>query len=174
MERIIVCDDFLNETERNEVSKIIKAKKWTWGHESNGTELIETPFWSMNLSNEDFFAIHLKNVIEKYFSKKFKLNRVYANGQTFGQDGAYHIDDKGENSYTFCLYMGELDKKFAETAGGHIFFKLPELPYKICYEPIYNRGIFFPSKYLHRSTSFCRYVMNLRICVSWKMEEIIE
>jgi len=172
MENIIVCDNFLNEEELNNVLEIIKNKKWKWGHLSSNKQLIETPFWNVDLTNDDYFSIYIKQIIEKFFLKKFKLFRVYANGQTFGQDGSYHADCEDSNTFTFCLYVSKIDKKYIETAGGHIFFKIPELKYKICFEPIFNRGIFFPSNYIHKSSSFCRYVMDMRICIAWKFEEI--
>ena len=105
---------------------------------------------------------------------KFKINRLYANGQTYGQDGSYHIDNVNEkkNEYTFCLYFSKISDEYVEAAGGYLFFKLPELKYKICYEPLFNRGILFPSDYLHKAHSYNRYVMDLRICVSYKLEEI--
>jgi hypothetical protein len=126
-----------------------------------------------SLVENDFFNIYIAKIIENTFQKKFIVHRVYANGHTFGQDGSYHIDNESSTSYTFCLYLTKIDEKYIETAGGHIFFKLPELPYRIAYEPIFNRGIFFPSNYIHKGCAFSRYFMDLRISVAWKLEEII-
>lgn len=173
MEKIIVQDHFLNTDELEKAVSIIKSGKWQFGHISNPTDLNSTPFWSMNLNENEYFSIYIKEIIEKQFSKKFKLYRVYANGQTFGQDGSYHTDNDEPNTFTFCLYLSEIIQKYIETAGGHIFFKLPDLNYKICYEPIYNRGIFFPSNYLHKACSYTRFIMDMRICVAWKLKEII-
>jgi Rps23 Pro-64 3,4-dihydroxylase Tpa1-like proline 4-hydroxylase len=127
----------------------------------------------MDLINNDYLLVYIKNIIETHFSKKFRVTRLYANGQTYGQDGTYHIDSSNKNYYTFCLYLSDIKEEYIETAGGHLFFKFPELNYKICYEPKFNRGIFFPSNYIHKATSFSRYIMDLRICISWKLEEII-
>ena len=172
IDNIYVFDNFLSQSEIKKANEIIKTKNWCWGHESNGTERYETPFWSTTLMDEDFFTKEIKEIIEKQVFKKLELDRVYANGSTFGQDGAFHTDTEEENCYTFVLYLCNISKNYIETAGGHIVFKLPDLKYKIAYEPIYNRGIFFPSNYIHRSTSFCRYVMDLRISVAWKLREI--
>ena len=172
MENILVYDNFLNSDELNKAKEIIESKRWSWGHKSLD-EINTTPFWTMDLSNIDFFSIYLKEVIEKHFGKKFKLLRVYANGQSFGQDGNYHTDSSDDNTYTFVLYLSHIEKKFIDTAGGYIYFKIPGKNYNICFEPIYNRSIFFPSKYIHKGTAFSRYVMDLRICVSWKLKEIV-
>ena len=173
MEKIFVFDNFLTENELDTAISIINSKKWSCNHRSLGKELYETPFWSMDLNDESHFSIHIKNIIEKTMKKKFKLQRVYANGNTFGQDGSFHRDSDKKNSYTFCIYFTNIHSDFIETAGGHIFFKFKNLKYNICYEPIFNRGIFFPSNYLHKGTSFSRYIMDMRICVSWKLEEEI-
>ena len=66
-----------------------------------------------------------------------------------------------------------ISPEFVEMAGGNIFFKLPGYKYNICYEPIFNRGILFPSNYLHKSTSFTRFIIDLRVSVAWKLIEII-
>jgi hypothetical protein len=172
MDQIIVQDNFLNEDELNKCVDIIKSNKWHWGHSSSG-KFADTPFWSMDLMDNEYFYKDITCIIEKHFSKKFKVNRLYANSQSYGQDGSYHKDSEELNCYTFCLYFTNIKEENVETAGGHLFFKFPELKYKICYEPKYNRGIFFPSKYLHKAASFSRYIMDLRICVAWKLEEIL-
>lgn len=172
MERILVSDNFLNNAELQKCISIIDDGKWKWNHTSS-SKYTDTPFWSMDLIHNETFSVDILEIIQKHFSKKFKINRLYANSHTYGQDGSYHTDDTRPNCYTFCLYLTNIKDDIIETAGGHLYFKLPELNYKICYEPKYNRGIFFPSNYEHKATAFSRYVMDLRICVAWKLEEII-
>jgi hypothetical protein len=172
MDQIIVQDHFLNDDELNKCVNIIKNNTWAWGHTSDGKH-VNTPFWKMDLMDNEYFYKYITTIIEKHFSKKFKVNRLYANAHTYGQDGSYHTDSEDPNCYTFCLYLTNIKEENVETAGGHLFFKLPELNYKICYEPKFNRGIFFPSNYIHKATSFSRYIMDLRVCVAWKLEEIL-
>jgi len=172
MDKIIVQDNFLNQDELNKCVDIINSKSWKWGHSSTGSRS-DTQFWVMDLSDNEYFSKDIKNVIEKHFSKKFKISRLYVNAHTYGQDGSYHTDSEKPNNYSFCLYLTNIKEENVETAGGHLFFKFPELNYKIGYEPKYNRGILFPSNYIHKATSFSRYIMDLRICVAWKLEEIL-
>jgi hypothetical protein len=172
MEEIILYDNFLNDYEVNTALSIIKKNNWKFGHTSKNLYNYETPFWIMDLMENDFFSIYLKDIIEKTFSKKFKVERLYANGQTYGQDGIYHTDSENSNSYTFVLYLTKIPKEYIEMAGGNIFFKLPDYKYSLSYEPIFNRGIFFPSNYIHKSTSFTRFIVDLRISVAWKLIEI--
>ena len=171
-ENIFVCDNFLNEDELEKATNIIRKRSWNYGHTSGDIkERFLTPFWTMNLNNNDYF-VHIKSIIEKHFSKKFKLVRVYAIGQTYGQNGSYHIDSDEPNTYTFCLYLTNIEKEAIDTAGGYIYFKLKDKQYNICYEPLFNRGIMFPSNIYHKGCAFNRYIMDMRICVAWKLQEI--
>lgn len=172
MDKITVIDDFLTKLELEKAFEIINSKKWNYQHKSNGQYEHEVSFWSVPLDDEVFFAEHVKKVIEKYFSKRFEINRVYANAQTYGQDGSFHVDDTDENAITFVLYLNKVPKEDMELACGHIYFKFPELKYKVCFEPFCNRGIMFPSNYLHKATAFTRFIMDMRICVAFKMREI--
>jgi len=172
IDQILVFDNFLEKDELNTAINKIKNVRWTFGHKSITEVPSGTPFWSSSLKDNDYFNKYLLNIICKTVHKNLKLDRVYANGQTFGQDGIYHEDSNAENAYTFILYLHVIDVTDIELAGGHIYFKFPDLQYNICYEPRLNRGIFFPSNYLHKACSFSRYIMELRTCVAWKLTEI--
>ena len=174
MDKIVVIDNFLEKNELQTAVEIVKNLRWSFGHVSNGKNSNETPFWMSSLIDEPFFVDYVFNLIQKTFNKKFSIERVYANGQSFGQDGTYHIDCDIDNEkyYTFVLYLTDIHESDVEVAGGHIYFKLPNLKYKICYEPIFNRGILFPSTYIHKACSFSRYIMSLRTSVAFKLKEI--
>lgn len=171
MENILVYENFCNELELTKINNIIKTKSWEWGHTSDGRVIDTSLFWTMELSDESYFTEHLKNAIEKHFSKKFKLLRVYANGQTFGQDGCFHKDSEYPNHYTVCLYLTHIDKNLVDAAGGYITFKLPDKNYNVSYEPLFNRLIMFPSNYYHKGNAFSRFFTDIRICVAWKLLE---
>jgi hypothetical protein len=174
MENIKVIDSFLDNEELKTAMNKILDMKWSFGHKSLYDNAYETPFWSCALEHDEFFSVYIKQVIEKTFSKRFEIIRLYANGQTYGQDGIFHVDceNKSNKYFTFCLYLSNIKPEYIEIAGGHIYFKFPDLKYNICYEPVFNRGIFFPSGYEHKACAFSRYIMNMRVCVSWKLKEI--
>jgi len=172
MEDITVIDNFLDDIELKQAVSIISSKSWVFGHKATHNEISETPYWSASLLDEKFFSEYIKEIIEKRFLQKFEVRRLYMGGHTFGQDGTYHYDNLEEDAYTFCLYMTEIDEKAIELAGGHLYFKIPGKKYEICYEPRFNRGIMFPSRYLHKGMGFSRYIMSLRICVAWKLKKI--
>ena len=173
MNNIQIFDNFLDENEINNCNEIIKTVKWVFGHDSGSTNEINTPFWYSNLIHNDFLKTEILLKIEKITGKKFKINRLYVNGQTYGQNGCFHQDDVTLNTYTFCLYFSGIPHEIIDTVGGFIQFKIPDIQkYIIDIEPLFNRGILFPSYYYHRGLSFSRYVNELRICIAWKLEEL--
>ena len=97
------------------------------------------------------------------------LERVYCNGLTYGQNGTYHTDSNEPNGRTFILYVHDLPEEDYDIADGHLYFKLPELDYNIVYEPIQNRGIYFPGNYWHKANGFSRFIKTMRISIVWKM-----
>ena len=173
MDKILVYDNFFTESELIRIENIIKSNNWEWGHRSFDN-FDSTIFWTMNLSKEDYFNDYLKTILEKHFSKKFKVLRLYANGQTYGQDGVYHADSDDPTHYTVCLYLTKIDKEFVDSAGGYITFKIPEEKFNLSFEPLYNRIIMFPSNYFHKGSAFSRFFTDIRICVAWKLQEINE
>jgi hypothetical protein len=112
----------------------------------------------------------MKAKIEKYFNKKYKINRHYMHVQTFGQDGSFHIDDEGDNKYTFCLYITE--EAQLDVNGGDFLIKLPNQKYTYAIETNFNRGILFPSYYLHKGLAYNSCSKHVRLCMTWKLEII--
>ena len=94
--------------------------------------------------------------------------QVYANGQTYGQDGGFHIDDDRDGHYTFILYLSDIRPENVNTIGGYTEFKFKNGVHAI--EPILNRGVFFDSKLLHRGLAPSRGSNILRISVAFKIQ----
>jgi len=173
MNNILVFDNFLSSEDFETANKILKQKAWYYGHSSNGRENVNTPFWSANLFDDIFFSKYILSLIEKNTNKKFVLKRVYANGQTYGQNGSYHQDSIEIEHYTFCLYINNLDDSDIETAGGMLLIKEQNNKFGTFIEPNKNRGVLFKSNLYHKGISFNRYITDMRICIAWKLEEII-
>lgn len=174
MQTIYIYDNFLDSNTYSKVyNQVMKSNNWEYGHKS-ASNPYDTPFWIMDLNDNLMFNSIIKNMIEAKTGKKFEINRVYANGQTFGQNGSYHKDDESSDTYTFCLYICPELPNPTEIVGGEIQFKLPDLPEYSAYsiETRNNRGVFFPSNYTHRGLSFGRYINFLRCCIAWKLKEI--
>lgn len=169
MDSIHIIDDFLLKEELNFVLNFIETKFWAFGHISGHREPIVNTFFSTNILDE-FFNKHIKEKIESYFSKKFKLNRNYMHIQTFGQDGGYHTDDEGVNKYTFCIYISDISDEFMENANGEFFIKIPNEKRILSIDTLMNRAVFFPSEYLHKGMAYNRLFSEKRLCITWKLE----
>jgi hypothetical protein len=171
MENIIIIDNFLDEIKLNELLKSINEKKFRYGHGSGYNEIINNKFF-VNNDLELFFIDYIKENVENYFSKKYKLNRNYMHIQSFGQDGAYHIDDSELNTYTFCLYISEINDLDLEHANGEFLIKIPNEKHIVCIDTLMNRGLFFPSHYYHKGMAYNRMFSNKRLCLTLKLELI--
>lgn len=169
MENIHILDNFLQKEELETISTKLSTKKWVFGHTSVKKT---TPFWAMELINDAYFTEYLKEIIEKTFSKKFRIIRVYANGQTPGQDGSFHTDSEDPNTFTACFYTNNVSFEDNKNTGGNLVIKLPEKKYDISIEPRNNRLVLFPSNYLHRGLSFHFDIKEMRICIAWKMVDL--
>ena len=176
-DRIQIFDAFLTPEELQTCADAVKRPLWSFGQISQ-TSPVSTPFWMMTLTDDPFFSTHLKSKIETAANRKFSVQRIYANGQTFGQDGTFHQDDKIDDSYTFCIYTNkQITAETADDIGGEFVFKIPNHPpndddpfSRIAVLPLYNRGILFPGAYFHKGLAFNRYCKGLRISIAWKLK----
>jgi hypothetical protein len=100
--------DILSSEEYEICEKIINNSFWKYGQTSN----LESPhkFWMLpELEKYNFFSEIFFNKIEKLTNNKFKINRIYANGQTFAQEGDWHIDSSLDDAWTFIYYFNKGD-----------------------------------------------------------------
>ena len=109
------------------------------------------------------------NFYQENNNKQIKLNRIYAVGQTYGQDSNFHIDDGRPNAITFCFYIN-LNEHINDD--GLFYLKIPNEKYIITVEPTMNRAVIFPSNYRHKGCGLNRYSDHFRICIAWKFEII--
>jgi len=174
MDEIFIIDDFLNKKDITILFNTINEKDdlWCFGHSSGYDEIIANKFFSI-YNTEPLFVDYLFNKIQTKFKKKFKINRHYMHVQMFGQDGAYHIDDHGSNKYTVCLYLSERDNDEIENGGGEFFVKIPKKKEILSIDTYSNRALIFPSNYLHKGMAFNKKINTRRLCLTWKLEEII-
>lgn len=171
MEAIKIYNDFLNEDEMKILLTHINTFTYRYGHVSGYTEREITTFFSNSIF-DTYFTEYIKEKIEKMVGMKFKINRNYLHIQTFGIDGCYHYDDLSENAYTFCLYINVRTDEEADQMSGEFFIKIPNTPIILSIEPYMNRGIFFPSNYLHKGMAYNRFYSDKRRCITWKLIHI--
>ena len=176
MENIKIVDNFLNNDELNKFIQIINTHNWKYGHSSGSEyEHFDNKFFAA-YDLGDYFENYMMQKLEFIFKKKFKLDRNYMHVQTYGQNGSYHTDTNIDtpNTYTFCIYITDIPDKLMENADGDFLIKIPNSKAIISIHTIMNRGVFFPSTYVHKGMAYNRYFHNKRLCITWKLMEMIE
>ena len=164
---IQVVNSFLSIEELNKVLHKSEKFHWEYGHTSLGSGI---KFWKCDLSNDEFFTTHILKEIEDCFKKRFMLNTVYANGQTYGMDGSYHTDDDDDDAYTFLMYVSHITHENVDTVNGNTLFKHGDEVISV--EPIINRGVLFKSNTLHKGMGPSILANILRITIAFKLKEI--
>ena len=181
---IRVIDNFFTEEIHHEISKLMDRPKWRL---KGGNP--ENRFWHMDdLQSEDYFSHYLFEIIQNKFEINTKIRRIYANGQTVGQNGVPHADSYDDFSMTF-LYYPNLEWKF--TWGGHLSFldarsdsedtarKIRKEIHESTYLPINithsinyvpNRAILFPANIWHYAHPPNRTFTGLRTSLAYKLE----
>jgi len=169
---IIPYYDFLNSTEQQYVIEhTIKSSKWSFRGVSDPDQPNMPIFWHLPLDDNDFFTTKLFEKIIKITNKQFSLERVYANGQTYGLSGSLHVDqDNGNNQYyTFLYYVQPTWEP--EWGGQTVFCDSKE---NIIYSqfPTPNLGILFNSEILHAGLEPTRLCTLLRVTLAFKLKLI--
>jgi hypothetical protein len=126
-------------------------------------------FWRMELMHEQLFSKIIFDDIKTLTKRDFVLDQCYANGQTYGQDGAFHFDGPSgihEDQWTFLLYL--------TNTSGNTEIKNNIENGLISIKPCLNTAVMFPQGLLHRGLAPTRDSRDLRITVAFKMTEIID
>jgi Rps23 Pro-64 3,4-dihydroxylase Tpa1-like proline 4-hydroxylase len=169
LHKIHILDGFLNNDDLKYVTDYIERQSFKFGHSSGPSETVNNKFFA-TYDFDDFFQIYIKQKLETMYGKTFVINRNYGHIQTFGQDGAYHTDAEESNAYTFCLYLTELDDETIESSGGEFFIKIPNIEPILGIAVTNNRGVFFPSTYVHKGMAYLRPYDAKRVCITWKLQ----
>jgi Rps23 Pro-64 3,4-dihydroxylase Tpa1-like proline 4-hydroxylase len=166
-DNIYIYDGFLSFSDFSHVKKTIDSGHWKFENYSNPSSK-DIPFWIMDLKDDPVFSSILKKKIEKVTCRNFKLEEVYANGQTRGQNGSFHVDTDDDNSWTFILYINDTSDN--DEWGGETQFKVGDTIKVI--KPVMNRGVLFKANIFHRGMAPSPDNNNLRVTVAWKLSQI--
>ena len=160
--------NFLDVSEFNMVNKVLKeSSSWCFkGKSMNG----DNKFWYHELMNDPYFSEVLVRKIMQTTGLNLKLERVYANGQSFGQNGSFHQDSTEPNTFTFLLYLNEIKREDLDEWGGETQFKMNDR--LLSFQPETNSALIFMSEIFHRGLSASRYINEMRITVAWKFKLI--
>jgi hypothetical protein len=167
MEGITILDNFINDEELQDVIDAINRSSWKHIGISG---LGGVTFWYAEMIQEATLGKQMLTKIEKIFSKKYKIGRMYANGQTFGQDGSFHQDDPDDNAYTLLIYVSDITEENVEYIGGFTHFIQDGKIINV--EPYKKRGLFFKSNLFHRGMAPSRLCDLLRISFAIKVAEV--
>ena len=167
MNSIHIHENFLSSDEFTKVLGVISNNGWKY----DGRTSDNSPrFWFMDLIKQSLFTTDIFEKIQITTNKKFKLERVYANGQTYGQDGMFHIDDERDDTYTFMIYISPITPNNVDFIGGFTQFKIDNSTVNV--EPYMNRSVYFKSNIVHRGLAPSRETDLLRISIAFKLIDI--
>jgi hypothetical protein len=160
---VIKVKNFTSPEEWNTIQTNMPMAPWILqGNSTLGED--NDKFWYTDLSHNEFFTCTL---FERIPNGPWILERVYANGQTFGQNGKFHQDSTNPRCWTFLLYTNPIEPNIINEWGGQTEFetndgRLSQIP-----EP--NLGILFKSDIFHRGFGPSKKVSGLRITIAWKL-----
>jgi Rps23 Pro-64 3,4-dihydroxylase Tpa1-like proline 4-hydroxylase len=156
--------NFLNPGEWKQTLDIVNSSRnWSLSGYSNGDPNINK-FWNLDLNNNEFFTRYL---FDKIPNGPWRLLRVYANGQTTGQNGDFHQDSTNSTDWTFMFYANDINLQFLTQWGGETEFITENGNMLIKPEP--NSGVLFKSSIQHRGLAPSRHVNALRVTIAWKL-----
>ena len=155
--------NFLSIQEFDRVWSIINdSKTWTQdGISREGTR----KFGHLDLIHEPYFSEYLVSKIRRETDMNARLDRVYANGQVFGQDGSFHQDNERPNTFTFLLYMNKVND--VDNWGGETQFKFYDDQLTV-FQPETNSALLFDSTLWHRGLGPSRHIDDMRVTIAWK------
>lgn len=168
---ITILNDFLELPDwQTAVSKTVQGKNWEFAGFSNNVQK-EIKFWYMNLDQDEFFTKKFFASISKQFNRHYELDRVYANGQTYGLSGSLHQDviDADSSYKTFLYYPGPF---WDVTYGGYTVFHDKTNDSIFSYYPTPNSAVMFDSNIWHAGLEPTRHCTDLRVTVAFKLREI--
>tara|TARA_B100000401_G_scaffold425413_1_gene355095 strand:+ start:496 stop:1038 length:543 start_codon:yes stop_codon:yes gene_type:complete len=159
-----IIDNFLSDELLSHAINAINDSKWEHdGHSLTGTRRL----WFCELGSNVKFKCMILDAMHKRYRQKFKVMRVYANGQTFGQDGSFHQDDTRENTYTFLMYVSDINTQNIDEIGGFTQIKMKDGIMNI--EPYIGRAVMFKSNLFHRGLAPSRESDILRQTIAFKL-----
>jgi hypothetical protein len=163
-------ENVLSIIEFNKAKNLIKEGNWTAGG-SSGNPKSSIKFLYMDLMDNHFFSKELFEKVQNLIGCRMHLDRVYANGQWHGLDGAWHQDNADSKAWTFLIYLNEIADCDLDAYKGTTDFKETDCAFKSIM-PTSNSGLLFMSNLFHRGMSPSRFSPDMRITIAWKLREL--
>jgi len=157
----------LSQDEYNTLKMIVKNLKWEYSGQSiEGSS--GNKFWFSDLSGNPFFTDFFLERLQELTKNKYILDKVYANGQTLGQDGGWHTDSDFDNRYTFLYYYN--DCMDISLIGDTYFKDDDDIPLAV--SPVPNSAILFNHTIPHYGAAPKQAYNDLRVTIAFKLTEL--
>jgi Rps23 Pro-64 3,4-dihydroxylase Tpa1-like proline 4-hydroxylase len=151
------------------VARTVNHNGWYFGGHS--TDSAASRFWYMDLNSDEIFTQALMSRISDLTNETWRLDRVYANGQTHGLSGSMHQDTMGSDGswFTFLYYVGPT---WQPEWGGATVFHDRDTGGLQLYYPTPNSAVLFDAAIWHQGQEPTRQCQELRVTVAWKLQKL--
>jgi hypothetical protein len=161
-----IFKDVLTKEEQSYVIKnTIQSNRWSFGQRSDSSP-DSYAFWMLNLYDDRFFRETFFEKIKNLTGKDFYIDRIYANGQTYGLPGSFHTDSDNPKGRTFLYYANP--EWFVDWGGETLLY---ENDAATIIFPTPNSALFFDANILHFGKDPARKTNLLRVSVAFKLIE---
>jgi hypothetical protein len=162
-------NNVLTEEQQHTVAGFLSQRRWSFdnwaAHEADKGVLC----WSLwGLEEDEFFHTTFKQRIVELTGINYTHTRIYANGQSFGQDGVFHIDANDSRAHTFLYYATPLDPLDVYEYGGETQFIQDNGELYHIY-PFTNTAVLFDGRIWHRGMGPNKWTKHLRTSVAFKL-----
>lgn len=155
----------LTPDEHIECLETLESPGWEFSGMSNDYDLT---FWYKELMHVEFFRKTFYNRILELTGERLEIQRLYANGQTYGLPGSLHQDDPSDDSYTFLYYANPHWE--IQWGGQTVFYKNEIEQCAVEYTP--NSAILFKGNIPHAGLEPTRHYKGLRMTVAFKLLKV--
>lgn len=164
----ILDEDTFNEA----IKETVLSDRWSFSQNSQTIKgQPDFTFWKIDLSTSELFNGKVADRIKKLIGHDFTIDRLYANGQTFGLPGSIHTDvnvtkESNMDLYkTFIMYTHPLWR--LDWGGTTIIMEEDKQTHII---PKPNHGVLFNSVLPHIGMEPTRHCTELRVSVAYKIK----
>ena len=165
-DKIMTFPNFLHVVDYKKAQELLfSSQMWSFNNSAH-TAISKPSFWFAWLSDIKFFTDIVQDFLNEH---NLSIIRIYANGQTYGQDSDWHLDDDQPDHWTLLLYLNDISRDEIDSWGGCTEFKTSRGLIKQL--PIPNTALMYKSDIWHRGVSPARHVKDLRITIAWKLKK---
>lgn len=140
---LLIIPNVFNDTERNTLSQELNNYSWNLNNFSreNLGRPEGRPFWAKRPFNSVVSKELFRLKIEAAMRLKVEIKRIHVNGQTHGQCGIWHTDEKCHDPIDTAFTLVYFPTEWLPEYGGHLLVKINNDVHSIL--PEFNKGVLF-------------------------------